>query len=103
MRGGARQGAGRRKGSVSEPTRLRVAVAEKALQSGLTPLDYMLSILRDVTKDEKERFAAAKEAAPYLHPRLSSVEAHVKVSEHEEAVKSLHSVVTSTDEHERPN
>lgn len=87
---------------MSEPTKMRIAVAERALQSGLTPLDYMLGILRDETKDEKDRFAAAKEAAPYLHPRLSSVEANVKVSEHEEAVKSLHAVINS-DEHERPN
>jgi hypothetical protein len=83
---------------------LRVAVAEKALQSGLTPLDYMLGILRDETKDAKDRFAAAKEAAPYLHPRLSSVEASVKVNEHEQSVRNLHAIVTATTEdHERPN
>lgn len=101
--GGKREGSGRKKGTVGEATKLRVAVAEKALRSGLTPLDYMLSILRDETRDEKERFAAAKEAAPYLHPRLASVEANVKISEHEEAVRSLAAVVTSNDEHERPN
>jgi hypothetical protein len=102
-RGGKRDNAGRKKGSVSEPTRLRVAVAEQALRSGLTPLDYMLSILRDESRDEKDRFAAAKEAAPYLHPRLASVEANVKVSEHEDAVRSLAAVVSTTEEHERPN
>lgn len=38
----------------------------------LTPLEYMLSILRDEQADPKDRFTAAKEAAPYVHPRLAS-------------------------------
>ena len=76
-RGGRRDGAGRRKGT--GPTRLgktseRVAVAKRALTEGLNPLDYMLSILRDENLEQKERFAAAKEAAPYVHPRLAAVE-----------------------------
>ena len=73
-RGGPRKGAGRRKGQVSEPTKRRIEVAEKALAEGLNPLDYMLSILRDESQPMKERFAAAKEAAPYVHPRLAAVE-----------------------------
>lgn len=73
-RGGKRENAGRRKGTVSERTRARIEIAEKALASGLTPLDYMLGILRDETNDAKDRFAAAKEAAPYMHPRLAAVE-----------------------------
>jgi hypothetical protein len=73
-RGGARPGAGRRKGTVSEPTKHRIAIAEAALVSGLTPLEYMLSILRDETKPQHERFTAAKEAAPYLHPKLAAVQ-----------------------------
>lgn len=73
-RGGKRQGAGRKKGQVSQQTKRRVEIAEQALATGITPLDFMLAILRDENRDDRERFMAAKEAAPYLHPRLSAVE-----------------------------
>ena len=73
-RGGKREGAGRRKGQVSEQTKARKEIQIKALAQGLSPLDYMLSILRDVGQEQSARFAAAKEAAPYIHNRLAAVE-----------------------------
>ena len=39
-----------------------------------TPLEYMLRIMRDEAGESKRRDEMAKAAAPYLHPRLSSVE-----------------------------
>ena len=42
--------------------------------SGLTPLEYMLSVMRDAGADESKRLDAAKAAAPYVHARLTSVE-----------------------------
>lgn len=41
--------------------------------SGLTPLDYMLTVLRDKKADPAARMDAARSAAPYVHPKLSSV------------------------------
>ena len=41
------------------------------------PLDYMLSILRDVEQDEEKRRWAAQQAAPYCHPRLTTIDAKV--------------------------
>lgn len=38
------------------------------------PLEYMLTVLRDEQQPHEERFKAAINAAPYLHPKLSSVE-----------------------------
>lgn len=73
--GGARQGAGRRPGAITTKTR---EVAEKLTAQGLTPLDFMLGILRDETQTPAMRFEAAKAAAPFIHPKLSSVEAKVK-------------------------
>lgn len=72
--GGPRKGAGRKKGTVSEATRARKDIATAALNAGLTPLDYMLNILRDEKQEQSARFTAAKEAAPYVHPRLAAVE-----------------------------
>lgn len=43
---------------------------------GVTPLAFMLETLRDETKDHTTRMDAAKSAAPYVHPRLSQVDAH---------------------------
>lgn len=36
----------------------------------LLPLEYMLSVMRDVTKPEELRLLAAVKAAPYMHARL---------------------------------
>lgn len=70
-RGGKREGAGRPAGSVTKRTR---EIAEKASTSGLTPLEYMLDVLRDEMADAKDRMWAAEKAAPYVHARLASVE-----------------------------
>lgn len=65
-------------------------MAAEALKSGLTPLEYMLGILRDVSADPKDRFAAAKECAPYVHPRLAAVEHTGEMTiNHEDAIEQL--------------
>ena len=70
-RGGARPGSGRKKGAANKAT----AEARKAaLASGISPLDFMLSVMRDETADVRRRDAMAMAAAPYIHPRLASVE-----------------------------
>lgn len=104
-RGGARPGAGRKKGTITSPRKAAIIEAGRAAAlEGETPLAYMLRIMR-TSNDDKRRDAMAVAAAAFVHPRLSNIEANVKVSEHEEAVKSLHAVVASSsaDEHERPN
>ncbi len=73
-RGGPRAGAGRKKGAVSKATAARKALIEEALNQGLTPLDYMLQVLRDPTQEKHVRLDAAKSAAPYMHPRLAAIE-----------------------------
>lgn len=69
--GGKRQGAGRPKGATTKKTR---EVADKASEEGITPLEYMLDVLRDERADPKDRMWAAEKAAPYIHARLASVE-----------------------------
>jgi hypothetical protein len=70
--GGKREGAGRPKGARTNRSR---RIAEKALNEGLSPLEYMLGIMRDVNEPTELRFEAAKACAPYIHPRLVSREA----------------------------
>jgi hypothetical protein len=86
--GGARQGAGRPKGAINRMTQ---EAREKAVEGGITPLDYMLSLLRDEQKPEDIRFEAAKAAAPYLHARLASTElsGSLDLNNHEDALDEL--------------
>jgi Family of unknown function (DUF5681) len=63
---------GRPKGSRNKRTR---ALLEAAKAGGEMPLDYMLAVMRDPNVDYKRRDAMATAAAPYLHPKLSSVDA----------------------------
>ncbi len=71
-RGGARAGAGRKKG---QATRKSQEVADQAAREGITPLEVMLFAMRHHQKAKEYDKAAeiAKDAAPYMHPRLSAV------------------------------
>lgn len=57
---------GRTKGALNKKT---VETIQKAEESGLMPLDYMLTLLRDESQASIVRFEAAKAAAPYLHSK----------------------------------
>lgn len=70
-RGGKREGAGRPAGAASKRTR---EIADNAASEGLTPLEYMLDVLRNECADPKDRMWAAEKAAPYVHARLATVE-----------------------------
>lgn len=65
-----RKTGGRAKGT---PNKATVAKESAVASSGLTPLDYMLSILRDELLASDVRMDAAKAAAPYVHPRRAPV------------------------------
>lgn len=74
MHGGKRPGAGRKPGSVTTKTR---EIAEAAIGEGVTPLEFMLRHMRDESAPIAERLDMAKAAAPYIHPKLSSIEARI--------------------------
>lgn len=67
---------GRQKGSQNKRTRERTVLVTKALSEGISPLDVMLGAMRDAWQSGKKAEAAtyARDAAPYLHPKLSSIE-----------------------------
>lgn len=90
-RGGARSGAGRKAGVLTQKTR---AAAEAIGATGDTPLDtlnelrvWAVSQFRKAVAEEDQKaaetaaeFAAdiANKQAPFVHPKLSSVEAKVE-------------------------
>lgn len=64
-------GAGRKRGTPNRAT----AARQKAVEaSGLTPLEHLLAVMRDVSQDVAVRVNAAKAAAPFVHPRLASID-----------------------------
>jgi molybdopterin-guanine dinucleotide biosynthesis protein A len=77
-RGGARANAGRKQGAATKKTR---EIADKAAAQGITPLEVMLEAMNKLRAGgELEKAAAvAKDAAPYVHPKLASVEMNAKV------------------------
>lgn len=101
-RGGARKGAGRKPGTATQRTR---EAANKLAGDGETPLEYMIRVMRerddDLLEMEKNglidtaerikmqqsrnarRDWAAEKAAPYMHPKLSSIEMDTNAAEHE--------------------
>jgi len=54
------------------------ALAEK----GMLPLDYMLGVMRDPTEDKENRMRMAVAAAPFVHPRLASIQTTAHVTGH---------------------
>ena len=87
VHGGSRKNAGRKKGAATKKTR---EIADKAFKSGITPLEVMLKATYLLAEYGDEALAkgnkelaikayveaadVAKNAAPYMHPRLASVE-----------------------------
>jgi hypothetical protein len=67
-----RKTGGRQKGARNRATEEARAAAAA---TGVLPLDYMLSVMRDSAADSKRRDAMAMAAAPYLHPRLTAIDA----------------------------
>lgn len=80
-KGGRRPGAGRKPGAVTVKTR---TVANEAMKNGkVTPLEFLLSVMHTEPSDDMDdiqrsmlmsrRLDAAKAAAQYMHPKLSSI------------------------------
>lgn len=86
VNGGKRPGAGRPKNAPNRKTREVVAAVEA---TGVTPLEYMLAVMRDVASEPAARLDAAKSAAPYVHSKLSSVEVNANITNHEASLADL--------------
>ena len=69
--GGKRTGAGRKKGEPNKRTAEAMAQTEA---TGITPLEYLLTVMRAPEAEPRERMNAAIAAAPYVHAKLSTVD-----------------------------
>lgn len=71
--GGKRKNAGRKPGSANKRTR---EIADKAAAKGITPLEVLLDLMGKSYQagDDENAAKYAKEAAPYVHPRMQSID-----------------------------
>ena len=80
--GGARPGAGRKPGGKNKRTQ---EIALRAAESGITPIEVMIQAMQLTWKDalqaedegerrklQKAAVEIAKEAAPYIHPKMAT-------------------------------
>lgn len=69
---------GRKRGSLNKRTLMKQQQAKTMVQAakeaGLTPLEYMLTVMRNPETLPQRRDDMAKACAPYVHPRLASVD-----------------------------
>src|SRR6516165_2948155 len=63
---------GRPRGSLNKRTQTLLKAAEAG---GEMPLDFLLRLMRDPHSPIARRLEAAKAAAPFLHPKLSAIDA----------------------------
>lgn len=78
---------GRKKGV---PNKASAAKAAEIAATGKTPLEFMLDVMRDKSQPEDMRLDAAKAAAPYVHPKLSSIETSGSMTvRHEDVLADL--------------
>lgn len=84
-KGGVRINSGRKPGS---PNKKTAEVQRQVAESGITPLEYLLTVMR-TSGDERMRMSAAQAAAPYVHAKLSNIELNARVAMHEASLDDL--------------
>lgn len=100
-RGGARPNAGRK----SKSRELMIERSrEAAARAKVTPLEYLLEVLQDTSRPDKDRFAAAVAAAPFVHPRLAAIEGNMNLTHrHEDALAQIESAAKMSRQDEAPH
>jgi hypothetical protein len=89
-RGGSKPGerrGGRKKGTPNKRTAERQAAIAAITASGKDPISFFADLLRNEQAPLDLRFQAAKELAPYAHPKLASVESRTGGQTHEDRLE----------------
>lgn len=80
---------GRKKGTPNKSTLAQRTVVAKLRASGKDPITFFSDLLRNERAPLELRFQAAKELAPYMHPKLSSIESRTGGKTHEDRLEEL--------------
>ena len=67
---------GEHRGGRAKGVKNRASIAREAAvkASGVTPLEFLLSEMRNPKRPVAIRRACARDAAPYVHPKLAAIE-----------------------------
>jgi hypothetical protein len=80
-------------------SRRHVELLAGAAAEGITPIEYMLQILRDENAPEERRSWAAEKSAPYIHPKPQPIARCVELvlpdTSTVEGIKAALSVITA--------
>jgi hypothetical protein len=89
---------GRKKGTPNKRTAERQAAMAAIKASGRSPVDFFNDLLKNEEAPLELRFRAAKELAPFVHPKLASVESRTGGKTHEQRLEELTKMEEDEDE-----
>jgi hypothetical protein len=84
---------GRKPGTPNKNNTAKVLALKELRASGKDPVAFFADILRNEDAPLELRFQAAKELAPYSHPKLASIEARTGGQTHEDRLEQLHKLL----------
>jgi hypothetical protein len=89
-----RKTGGRQKGTPNKRTVERQSAIQAIRASGKSPMAFFADLLANEQAPLDLRFQAARELAPYVHPRLASIEGRKAEKSHEERLAELHALLS---------
>jgi len=84
---------GRRKGVKNVVTREKERLIKALCPPGDDPLTFWVHVLKDKNAPYEVRASAARDLAPYVHPKLASIEARTGGKTHEQRLAELQSMI----------
>ena len=104
VRGGAsflpsrKKRGGRKKGSRNKKTVERAKAISAIQASGKDPISFFADLLRNEEAPLDLRFQAARELAPFVHPKLASIESRTGGRTHEERLAELQGMLDESED-----
>ena len=93
-----RKTGGRQKGTPNKRTAERQEAIAVIKASGTSPMAFFADLLGNEQAPLELRFQAAKELAPFVHPKLASVESRAGGKTHEQRLEELMKMAEDADE-----
>ena len=90
-------GAGRKKGVPNKTTIIRATRLRQLEIDGHDPITFFSDLLRNKSFPIEMRFAAAKELAPFMRPRLAAIEAVTGGKTHEQRLDEIRALLAEPD------
>jgi len=92
-----RKTGGRQKGTPNKRTAERQVAIAAIRASGKSPMAFFADLLANEQAPLELRFQAAKELAPYVHPKLASIESRTGGMTHEDRLAELAKLASDDD------